>query len=146
MRRIAACLALLSTGCMSLEPAYVQPAPAVPASWPVGDSYLAQSEAALPAVTYKDIFRDPRLQALIEQALVNNRDLMAAAANVAAARERYHIRRADQLPQVNASAGATVSGDRDQYSAGVGVPNFEIDLFGRVRSLSHAQLERSFAT
>jgi multidrug efflux system outer membrane protein len=131
---------------MSLEPAYVQPAPAVPESWPVGNSYLAQSEAALPAVTYKDIFRDPRLQALIEQALVNNRDLMAAAANVAAARERYHIQRADQVPQVNASAGATVSGDRDQYSVGVAVPSFEIDLFGRVRSLSHAQLERYFAT
>jgi multidrug efflux system outer membrane protein len=146
MRRFAACLALLSTGCMSLEPAYVQPAPAVPASWPVGNSYLAQSEAALPAVTYKDIFRDPRLQALIEQALVNNRDLMAAAANVAAARERYHIQRADQVPQVNGSAGATVSGDRDQYSVGVAVPSFEIDLFGRVRSLSHAQLERYFAT
>jgi multidrug efflux system outer membrane protein len=146
MRRFAACLALLSTGCMSLEPAYVRPAPAVPASWPVGNSYLAQSEAALPAVTYKDIFRDPRLQALIEQALVNNRDLMAAAANVAAARERYHIQRADQLPQVNGSAGATVSGDRDQYSVGVAVPSFEIDLFGRVRSLSHAQLERYFAT
>jgi multidrug efflux system outer membrane protein len=146
MRRFAACLALLSTGCMSLEPAYVQPAPAVPESWPVGNSYLAQSEAALPAVTYKDIFRDPRLQALIEQALVNNRDLMAAAANVAAARERYHIQRADQLPQVNGSAGATVSGDRDQYSVGVAVPSFEIDLFGRVRSLSHAQLERYFAT
>jgi multidrug efflux system outer membrane protein len=146
MRRFAAVLALLSTGCMSLEPAYVQPAPAVPASWPVGDSYLAQSEAALPAVTYKDIVRDPRLQALIEQALVNNRDLMAAAANVAAARERYHIQRADQLPQVNGSAGATVSGDRDQYSVGVAVPSFEIDLFGRVRSLSHAQLERYFAT
>jgi multidrug efflux system outer membrane protein len=146
MRRFAAFLALLSTGCMSLEPAYVQPAPAVPESWPVGDSYLAKSEAALPAVTYKDIFRDPRLQALIEQALVNNRDLMAAAANVAAARERYRIQRADQLPQVNASAGATVSGDRDQYSAGVAVPSFEIDLFGRVRSLSHGQLERYFAT
>jgi multidrug efflux system outer membrane protein len=146
MRRFAAFLALLSTGCMSLEPAYVQPAPAVPESWPVGDSYLAKSEAALPAVTYKDIFRDPRLHALIEHALVNNRDLMAAAANVAAARERYRIQRADQLPQVNASAGATVSGDRDQYSAGVAVPSFEIDLFGRVRSLSHAQLERYFAT
>lgn len=146
MRRFAAFLALLSTGCMSLESAYVQPAPAVPESWPVGDSYLAKSEAALPAVTYKDIFRDPRLQALIEQALVNNRDLMAAAANVAAARERYRIQRADQLPQVNASAGATVSGDRDQYSAGVAVPSFEIDLFGRVRSLSHGQLERYFAT
>jgi multidrug efflux system outer membrane protein len=146
MRRFAAFLALLSTGCMSLEPAYVQPAPAVPVSWPAGDAYLANSEAALPAVTYKDIFRDPRLEALIEQALVNNRDLIAAAANVAAARERYHIQRAGQLPQVNASAGATVTGDSDQYNAGVGAPSFEIDLFGRVRSLSHAQLQRYFAT
>ena len=146
MKRFAAVLALLSTGCMSLEPAYVQPAPAVPASWPVGDAYLAKSEAALPAVTYEDIFRDPRLQALIEQALINNRDLAAAAANVAAARERYHIQRAGQFPQVNASAGATVTGDNDQYNVGVGVPNFEIDLFGRIRSLSHAQLERYFAT
>jgi multidrug efflux system outer membrane protein len=146
MRRSGAFLALLASGCMSLEPAYVQPAPAVPASWPAGDAYLANSEAALPAVTYKDIFRDPRLEALIEQALVNNRDLIAAAANVAAARERYHIQRAGQLPQVNASAGATVTGDSDQYNAGVGVPSFEIDLFGRVRSLSHAQLQRYFAT
>ena len=146
MRRAGALLALLASGCMSLEPTYVQPAPAVPASWPAGDAYLANSEAALPAVTYKDIFRDPRLQALIGQALVNNRDLMAAAANVAAARERYHIQRAGQLPQVNASAGATVTGDSDQYNAGVGVPSFEIDLFGRVRSLSHAQLQRYFAT
>jgi multidrug efflux system outer membrane protein len=146
MKRFAAVVALLSTGCMSLEPAYVQPGPAVPASWPVGDVYLAKSEAALPAVTYKDIFRDPRLQTLIEQALINNRDLMVAAANVAAARERYHIQRADQLPQVNASGGATVSGDSDQYRAGLSIPSFEIDLFGRVRSLSHAQLERYFAT
>ena len=51
--------------------------------------YLRQSEAALPAVTYKQVFRDPRLQTLIAQALVNNRDLMIAAANIAAAREQY---------------------------------------------------------
>ena len=70
------------------EPAYVRPDPAIPASWPAGDAYLRQSEAALPAVTYRDIFRDPRLQALIEQALANNRDLMVAAANIAAAREQ----------------------------------------------------------
>ena len=66
-----------------------------------------RAEAALPAVTYRDIFRDPRLQALIEQALANNRDLMVAAANIAAAREQYRIQRADQFPQVDASAGAT---------------------------------------
>jgi len=150
MKRAAAVLALMATSCMSLEPAYVQPAPAVPASWPVGDAYLAQSEAALPAVSYEDIFRDPRLQALIGQALVNNRDLMTAAANVAAARERYNIQHAGRFPEVNASAGGTLTGEKGgadaSYRAGLGVPSFEIDLFGRVRSLSHAQLERYFAT
>ena len=146
MRRWIALVALVTTSCTSLEPAYVQPAVSVPASWPAGDSYLAQSEAALPAITYRDIFRDPRLQTLIAQALTNNRDLMAAASNVAAAREQYHIQRADQLPHLNAAGGATVTGNDDQYSAGLQVPNFEIDLFGRIRSLSHAQLERYFAT
>ena len=146
MRQWIALIALVTTSCTSLEPAYVQPAVSVPASWPAGDSYLAQSEAALPAITYRDIFRDPRLQTLIVQALTNNRDLMAAASNVAAAREQYHIQRADQLPHLNAAGGATVRGNDDQYSAGLQVPNFEIDLFGRIRSLSHAQLERYFAT
>ena len=150
MRRFAPVLALLASSCMSLEPNYVRPGPAVPVSWPVGDAYLAQSEAALPAVTYKDIFRDPRLQTLIEQALANNLDLMAAAANITAAREQYRIQRAGQLPTVNAGAGATLTGDKNNakasYDAGVSVPSFEIDLFGRVRSLSHAQLERYFAT
>ncbi len=146
MRRFAALLALLASGCMSLEPNYVRPEAAVPISWPVGDSYLAQSEAALPAITYKDIFRDPRLQTLIQQALANNRDLMAAAANIAAAREQYRIQRANQLPVVNAGAGATATGDGRQYQAGLSAPSFELDLFGRVRSLSHAQLERYFAT
>ncbi len=152
MRRFAALLALLASGCMSMEPAYVRPPSAIPPSWPVGDAYLARSEAALPALTYKDIFRDPRLQALIRQALANNRDLMAAAENVAAAREQYHIQRASQLPVVNAGAGGTFSGEKvggkvsGNYSADVGVPSFEVDLFGRVRSLSHAELERYFAT
>jgi multidrug efflux system outer membrane protein len=151
LRRFAGLLALLASGCISLEPHYVRPEPAVPASWPVGDAYLAQGEAALPAVTYKDIFRDPRLQTLIQQALVNNRDLMAAAANIAAAREQYRIQRANQLPAVNAGAGTTVTGDKGgevnaTYTAGLNVPNFELDLFGRVQSLSHAQLDRYFAT
>ena len=151
MRRFAALLALLATGCATLEPTYVRPNPAIPASWPSGDAYLRQSEATLPAVTYRDIFRDPRLQTLIGQALVNNRDLMVAAANISAAREQYHIQRANQLPQLNANAGVTASGDKANsvsadYQAGVQVPNFELDLFGRLRSLSHAELQRYFAT
>jgi len=153
MKRAAALMALLASACTTMEPAYVQPSPAIPSSWPVGDPYLRAAEAPLPAVRYTDVFRDPRLQTLISQALVNNRDLMVAAANIAAAREQYRIQRASQFPSVDASAGATVSGDRGSgsdvsasYNAGVTVPNFELDLFGRLRSLTHVQLERYFAT
>ena len=152
MKRAAAALALMASACTSMQPAYVRPNSVIPASWPAGDAYLRQSEAALPAVTYRDIFRDPRLQTLIEQALINNRDLMVAAANIAAAREQVRIQRAQQLPQVDASAGATLSGSGSgsgvdaSYQAGLGVPNFELDLFGRLRSLTDVQRNRYFAT
>lgn len=151
MRRFTALLALLATGCATMEPHYVAPDPAIPLSWPVGSPALTQAEATLPAVTYKQVFTDARLQTLISQALVNNRDLMTAAANVAAAREQYRIQRASQLPQLNASGGATLSGDQDNgtkadYQAGLQVPSFELDLFGRLRSLTKVQLERYLAT
>lgn len=165
MRRFAALLAILAAGCTTMEPKYVRPDPAVPASWPAGDPGLAQAEAGLPALTYKQVFTDPRLQTLIEQGLANNRDLQAAAANIAVAREQYRIQRAQQFPQLDAAAGVTVSGDRSssssgsgsssgnnssgvraQYEAGLNVPSFEVDLFGRLRSLTHAQLNQYFAT
>jgi multidrug efflux system outer membrane protein len=159
MKRAATLIALLATSCATMEPKYVQPDVSVPQSWPVGSAYLTQSEAVLPAVTYKQIFTDIRLQTLISQALVNNRNLMIAAANIAAAREQYRIQRAAQFPQLNASAGVTVSGERTtsstgttsnnvtaNYQAGLQVPSYEVDLFGRLRSLTHAQLELYFAT
>jgi len=151
MKRAAALVALLASACTTMEPKYARPDPAIPASWPAGDPYLAQAEVGLPVLTYRQIFQDPRLQALITQALANNRDLMIAASNIAAAREQYRIQRAQQLPTVNAGAGATITGDRTKdvsadYNAGVQVPNFELDLFGRVRSLTHVQLQRYLAT
>ena len=151
MKRAAALLALFATACSTMEPKYVRPNPAIPQSWPVGDPYLVQSEVGLPVLTYSQVFQDQRLQALIAQALANNRDLMIAASNIAAAREQYRIQRAQQLPTVNAGAGVAVTGDKEnsvsaQYQAGLSVPNFELDLFGRLRSLTHVELQRYFAT
>jgi multidrug efflux system outer membrane protein len=151
MKRAAALLALLATACSTMEPRYLRPDPAIPASWPVGDPYLVQSEVGLPVLTYQQVFQDPRLQGLIAKALVNNRDLMVAASNVAASREQFRIQRAEQLPTVNAAGGVTVTGDKDknvsaQYQAGLQVPSFELDLFGRLRSLTHVQLQRYLAT
>ena len=151
MKRFAAILGLLASACTTMELNYARPDPAIPASWPVRDPYVAQAEVGLPVLTYQQVFQDPRLQTLIAQALVNNRDLMVAASNIAASREQYRIQRSQQLPTVDAGTGVTVSGDRDDrvsanYQAGVSVPNFEIDLFGRVRSLTKVQLQRYLAT
>lgn len=149
MRRFTALLAAASLAGCSLAPAYVRPDLPVPPSWPVGDAYLRQSEAALPSLAWRDVFRDPRLQALINQALVNNRDLRVAVANIAAARAQYRIQRADLLPEVGTSAGVARSGGgsaggRTSFSVDAGVTGFEADLFGRVRSLTGAAQNRYF--
>ena len=166
--RLTALLPLLLAGC-SMAPKDVRPPSPVPASWPVGDAYLRQSEASLPVVSYRDVFVDPRLQALIDQALVSNRDLRVAAANIVAARAQYRIQRSELFPQIDASASYTRSrsggqsfdsdggssgggqGDSggrtsDRFGAELGVTSFELDLFGRIRSLTRAQQNQYFAT
>jgi multidrug efflux system outer membrane protein len=152
MKRTLLMAAAALAGCTSMDPHYVRPDPAIPASWPVGDPYLRQTEATLPAITYRDIFRDARLQTLIQQALVNNRDLMIAAANIAAARAQYRIQAAQRFPQVDLSAGAADSRSTSagtggsRFNTGIGVSGFELDLFGRIASLTRAQLNRYLAT
>jgi multidrug efflux system outer membrane protein len=144
-------LAAALAGCKTMEPQYSQPAPPVPMSWPQGDAYLRTSEAALPSVTWLDIFQDPRLQHLVQQAIVTNRDLRVAAANIESARALYRVQRADIFPTLTAGGGATVSGTGDngpntRFSTDIGASNFELDLFGRLRSLSNAQLNQYFGT
>jgi len=164
IRPLVTLLAATSLSACSLAPHYVRPELPVPPSWPVGDAYLQQSEATLPAVSYTDIFRDTRLQTLIGQALANNRDLRVAAANIAAARAQYHIPRAELLPEVDASAGyrfahnpgassgsggngaTAASRNSNSFSADVGITSFEIDLFGRIRSLTTAAQNNYFGT
>ncbi|MES2043307.1 MAG: efflux transporter outer membrane subunit [Pseudomonadota bacterium] len=162
IRPLVTLLAATSLTACSLAPHYVRPELPVPPSWPVGDGYLQQSEATLPTVSYSDIFRDTRLQSLIVQALANNRDLRVAAANIAAARAQYHIQRAELLPEVDASAGyrfahntnnaasgnggATTGRNSNSFTADIGITSFEIDLFGRVRSLTTAAQDHYFGT
>lgn len=153
MMRRAPVLTALLLGACSMEPKYVAPTPAVPASWPVGDPALKASEAALPTLSYRDVFRDPKLQGLIARGLQNNQDVKLAVANITSARGLYRVQRAALLPAIDASAGVTVrdsgsgsGGSTTTYSADVGTSGFEIDLFGRVRSLSNAALNSYFAT
>ncbi|WP_116091247.1 efflux transporter outer membrane subunit [Sphingomonas crusticola] len=169
MKRAAALLALSALTACSMDPHYVRPTPAVPQSWPAGHAYLRQTEAALPSVSYRDIFRDPRLQAIIEQALVNNQDLRVALANIESARALYRVQRATILPEVDASAGVTTRRGTSQgngatggtgsgetgsgnarrttsYELQAGTTAWEIDLFGRLRSLSRSAFNQYLAT
>jgi len=158
---------LLLVGAMlascTLEPRYVRPTPAVPQSWPVGAAYPPASAAPLPSVSYRDVFRDPHLQAIISRALADNQDLAIAMANVTIARSQYRVQRAQLLPRIEATGGAgethgkvttlqpngAVANRREttrSYDADIGFSAFEIDLFGRLRSLSHAAQEQYFAS
>jgi len=150
--------ALLLAGC-TLAPRYEQPEPPIPAQWP----HDATDQAVAATPDWRGVLLDPQLQALVEQALANNRDLRLAALNVEAARAQFRIQRADRLPGLAATAEgrrqrlpsgvageagvpATGGGVVEQYSAGLGLAAFEIDLFGRVRSLSDAALAEFMAT
>ncbi|WP_423142895.1 efflux transporter outer membrane subunit [Parablastomonas sp. CN1-191] len=151
VRTGTALAALALAGC-SMEPAYVQPALPVPAAWPAGAAYRAADMAALPSYDYRTVFADPRLQALIDQALANNQDVARAVANIAAARAQFRVQRADLLPQVDASASYTRrnGGSTGSGSGGLdlqaGVSGYELDLFGRVRSLTDAARSRYLAS
>lgn len=153
---------ILLAGCSTMAPKYTQPAPPVPASWPSGPAYQAEAAKTAPKpvaeVPWREFFVDPQLQKLIDLALKNNRDLRIAALNIERFRALYQIRRADLMPQIDASAAASMqrvpadlSGTGkamtvDQYSVGLGVSSYELDLFGRVQSLKDQALEQYLAT
>ena len=117
--------------------------------------------AALPAsareIGWRDFFADPRLQELIARALKSNRDLRVAVLNVALARAQFRVQRAARFPEIDAGGQytkenipAAISGvgvpiAESYYQATLAMPSFELDLFGRVRSLSHAALEQYLA-
>jgi len=151
--------ALLLTGMLSacsLAPTYERPLAPVATAYPADASGQAAYEAA--ALGWRQFFPDQRLQALIAAALENNRDLRTAALNIEQARAQYDISRADLLPNLNVSGAAT----RTRYSAlqsstgapitfnsyqlGLAVPAYELDFFGRVRSLKDAALSTYLST
>lgn len=152
MRRVLALsLSAASLAGCTLEPHYQRPGAAIPASWPVGAAYAPQAAEALPSLDYRQVFRDPRLQAILGQALARNQDLAAAMANVEIARAQYRGQRSDLFPHVDATVSASQShtpalGTAKSNTAEIGVSGFELDLFGRIRSLTHAAQQQYFAS
>ena len=156
-RSLAAALVVTFLSGCSLMPTYERPDAPVPAGW----QQSGTGDARLPAaadIGWQQYFADARLRELIGLALQNNRDLRVAALNIEAARAQYGVARADQLPTVGAGASMTRSrtaadaspSGRETlgniYSANLASTGFELDFFGRVRSMSTAALNQYLAT
>lgn len=147
-------IAAVLSGC-SFAPTYDRPAAPIPGTWSAASS---ASTASVQSLHWKEFVIDERLRSRIETALANNRDLRQTLLNVQTARAAYRVQRADQLPGLEAQAGGTrqrmpadLSGTgaarvQSNYQAGAGLMAFELDLFGRVRSLSEAALMEYLAT
>lgn len=148
-------------GC-TMAPKYTRPDAPVPSDWPTGPAYHeAKQKTSAPAAAelpWRDFITDTRLQEVIATALTNNRDLRVAALNVELAKAMYGIGTATLLPSVNAigiwykervPADLSSSGSAyttEKYSVNLGITSWEIDFFGRIRSLKDKALEEYLAT
>ncbi|HEX7761276.1 MAG TPA: efflux transporter outer membrane subunit [Caulobacteraceae bacterium] len=166
MRRHASLITVLLAGAAlsacTLAPTYERPVLPVTQSWPAvgGPSAapIAAGQTTAADLAWRDVFLDKRLAAVIDLALTQNRDLRVAVGNIAKARAQYGVQRAELFPAINANAAAqrshtpaSLSGtgsalDTTEYSASVGLASYEVDLFGRIRSLNEAALQTFFAT
>jgi len=149
-------LAMGLGGC-TMIPKYKRPEAPIPGQWPSGAAYPATQPAASASnvmqIKWQEFFTDPKLRKIIEIALQNNRDLRLAVLHVERARGLYGIQRSELLPVVNADGGGgeqQVSADfvspgakrtSKAYEVNLGVTAWEIDFFGRIRSLEKQALE-----
>jgi multidrug efflux system outer membrane protein len=152
---------LFMTGC-TMAPTYTRPTPPIPEVWPSGAAYRevkpeSGAQSAL-ELKWQEFITDERLQKVIVMALNNNRDLRVAALNVERAEAVYGIRRAELFPTIDAvgvGGRNRVSADlsdtksskiNERYSVDLGLLSWEVDLFGRIRSLKDKALEEYLAT
>jgi multidrug efflux system outer membrane protein len=156
-------LAATLIGC-TMIPEYKRPAAPVAAAYPTGAAYHAPEQMqarpdglATGDIGWREFFTDPLLQALITRALNSNRDLRVAALNVEAARAQYRIERANLLPGLGVGGAGTIqrvpadlsvtqrATTSRQFQVSGSIPAWELDLFGRIRSLSQQALQTYLA-
>lgn len=162
VKTLSLILVLSALGGCTLIPEYIRPSAPVPAEWPAGSAYKANPEPqpgwSVPNVGWHAFYTDEKMQRVVSLALENNRDLRVAVLNVEKTQAQYRIQRAALVPQVDAIANGTeqrwptdVSQTGSpytyrQYFVGLGVSSYELDLFGRVRSLKEQALQQYFAS
>ena len=152
--RICTLLAVLFVFVLSsctMAPTYTRPEAPVPTLWPDGAAYQGQAGTSVKQeaadIPWQEFFVDGHLRGVIKLALENNRDLRIAALTIERSQAQYRIQRASLVPEVDATGSANNQvAAAHKYSISVGVSSYELDLFGRVRSLKDQALEQYLAT
>lgn len=149
-------LAFAISSC-SLVPEYFRPAAPVPETYPgqpANESVTNVPVTEAPPLTWQSYFPDADLQKLIQLGLQHNRDLKTAVLRMDEAKATYGVQKADRLPTVqgnlNYDRSRTVFSSSQAFEAelfrvGVGISEYEIDVFGRVKSLTQSALEQYLA-
>ncbi|MCO3937625.1 multidrug efflux transporter outer membrane subunit OprJ [Pseudomonas aeruginosa] len=153
---VSALLIALTLGACSMAPTYERPAAPVADSW--SGAAAQRQGAAIDTLDWKSFIVDAELRRLVDVALDNNRSLRQTLLDIEAARAQYRIQRADRVPDLNAAATGNrqrqpadlSAGNRSEvassYQVGLALPEYELDLFGRVKSLTDAALQQYLAS
>lgn len=141
-------LALALTACQSMR----GPEPIAQANIPEQGYLTNSSGPSIAEQGYKAFFADQRLLQVLDLALANNRDLRTSTLNIQRAQQQYQITQNNQLPTIGASGNvlrqdtANTNGAMTTYNVGLGVTAYELDFWGRVRSLKDNALDTYLAT
>ncbi|WP_066550312.1 MULTISPECIES: efflux transporter outer membrane subunit [unclassified Sphingomonas] len=132
----------LLAGCV-VGPDFETPLPDAPAQGAFVESKVAGVTLEEPPAAWWRLFRAPLLDGLVDQALANNTDLRAAAANLREARAALSESRAGLLPTTTLTGqqsysrtplvgfGGAGAFETPLYNGGLDV-NYQVDLFGRI--------------
>ncbi len=158
--KIISFICMLCLIACTMAPRYERPAAPVEAQWPAGAAYEETTHDEAPGaaeIPWRDFIGDGRLREVIERALQNNRDLRIAALNVELTKAMYGISTATLLPVLNVTGAwfrervpADLSPSGSAYTAekfivNLGMSSWEIDFFGRIRSLRDRALQEYLA-
>lgn len=153
VRVLSAIAAVCIAGC-AVGPNYQRPSADLPTEYRATPVAVPADAGTLADLPWWEVFGDPVLESLIEEALVNSYDMLIVASRVEQARYAVGSTRADLMPQVGYRADASRGKNASAFSANGDTGNlffaafqmaWEIDIWGRIRRATEFSLAELFA-
>ena len=111
-----------------------------------------QVPSSLAAVRWQSFYTDPKLKALIQMGLENNKDVKQAVLAIQKAQAQYRISDKKDTPTIgingeySRSSQGGYDNDMDNFSVGLGLASYELDFWGKIASLKDQALQNYLST